>query len=73
MKCVIQNRTVYYGNGSGNASSDSKPIVFIHGAGFDHTVWVLPARYFARKGYRVIALDLPGHGRIEGPALSSVD
>ena len=73
MKCVIQNKTVYYGNGSGNASSGSKPIVFIHGAGFDHTVWVLPARYFARKGYRVIALDLPGHGRSEGPALSTVD
>ncbi len=72
MKCVIQNKTVYYGNGSGNASGDAKAIVFIHGAGFDHTVWVLPARYFARKGYRVVALDLPGHGRSEGPALGAI-
>ena len=39
----------------------------------DHTVWVMPARYFARHGYRVMAVDLPGHGKSEGPALDSVD
>ena len=72
MRFEIQNKTAYYGNGSG-ASVDGQPIVFVHGAGFDHTVWVLPARYFARKGYRVVALDLPGHGRSEGPALTSVE
>ena len=54
MRFEIKNKTAYYGSGSG-ASEDGQPIVFIHGAGFDHTVWVLPARYFARKGFRVIA------------------
>jgi pimeloyl-ACP methyl ester carboxylesterase len=51
----------------------TKAVVFIHGAAHDHTVWVMPARYFARHGYRVIAPDLPGHGRSEGPALESIE
>ena len=46
--------------------------MFIHGAGMDHTVWVLPARYFARHGYNVVAPDLPGHGQSEGEALTSI-
>ncbi|SVA53977.1 uncharacterized protein METZ01_LOCUS106831, partial [marine metagenome] len=42
-------------------------VVFVHGTGMDHTVWVLPARYFARHRFNVLATDLPGHGRSEGP------
>ena len=38
---------------------------------FDHTVWELPARSFAWHGHSVLAPDLPGHGRSEGPALGS--
>ena len=41
--------------------------VFVHGAAFDHTVWKLQARYFAWHGGSVLAVDLPGHGRSEGP------
>ena len=48
-------------------------IVFIHGAQLDHSVWILQSRYLAHHGYAVLALDLPGHGRSEGPALASVE
>ena len=41
--------------------------VFVHGAAFDHTVWKLQARYFAWNGGSVLAVDLPGHGRSQGP------
>ena len=41
--------------------------VFVHGAAFDHTVWKLQARYFAWHGGSVLAVDLPGHGRSQGP------
>lgn len=64
---------VCYGSGSGQPAADSKTVVFVHGAGFDHSVWVMPARYFARHAYRVIAPDLPGHGRSDGPALTSIE
>ena len=48
------------------------PVLFVHGAGMDHSVWVLQARYLAHRGHAVLSLDLPGHGRSEGPALESV-
>src|SRR5476649_1403735 len=47
-------------------------VVFIHGAQNDHSVWILQSRYFAHHGYGVLAVDIPGHGRSEGPALASV-
>jgi len=48
-------------------------VVFIHGAQNDHSVWILQTRYFAYHGYSVLAVDLPGHGRSQGPALKSVE
>ena len=48
-------------------------IVFVHGALHDHSVWTLPARWFAHHGHGVLAVDLPGHGRSAGPALDSVE
>ena len=33
----------------------------------------MPARYFARHGWRVVAVDLPGHGRSGGALLTSID
>ena len=37
-----------------------------------HTVWTLPARYFARHGWNVLAVDLPGHGLSEGKVLAEI-
>ncbi len=47
------------------------PVILLHGAGGDHLSWLYPLRRL--QGYRVIALDLPGHGNSEGLALQSVD
>ena len=52
----------------------SKPsVVFVHGAGLDHSSFALQSRYFGYHGRNVIALDLPGHGRSEGPPLPSIE
>ncbi len=48
-------------------------IVFLHGAGMDHTVWTLASRHFARHGRNVVAVDLPGHGRSAGAAAISIE
>lgn len=69
---VDDNKT-FFSNGTGNIASDQPGVVFLHGAGMDHSVWVSPARYFARHGYNVFAFDFPGHGRSAGGPLSSID
>ena len=58
----------------GKPFDNSKPtVVFLHGSGFDHTVWNLQSRFFAFRNYSVLALDLPGHTRSEGPPLDSIE
>ena len=47
-------------------------VLFVHGAAMDRTVWTLFGRYFTRHGRNAIAVDLPGHGRSEGPPLASI-
>lgn len=51
---------------------DLPTIVLVHGAGMDHTVWQFQARALAHHGFGVLSLDLPGHGRSEGPAPDSI-
>jgi pimeloyl-ACP methyl ester carboxylesterase len=36
-------------------------------------VWNLLARWFAHHGHAVLAVDLPGHQRSSGPALTSIE
>ena len=52
---------------------DQATILFVHGAGMDHSVWTLQARYFAHHGANAVAVDLPGHGRSQGEALPSIE
>lgn len=47
-------------------------VVFLHGAGMDHTAWTSHARWFAHHGRSVLALDLPGHGASGGQAAAEV-
>jgi pimeloyl-ACP methyl ester carboxylesterase len=48
-------------------------VVFVHGAGLDHSSFALQSRYFGYHGRNVLAVDLPGHGRSAGPALPTIE
>jgi pimeloyl-ACP methyl ester carboxylesterase len=72
MKIVVNGNEVYCATG-GKAPDPALPLmVFLHGAGFDHTVWLLLVRRFAHSGLSLLAPDLPGHGRSAGPPLRSI-
>ena len=47
-------------------------IVFVHGAGLDHSSFALQSRYFGYHGRNVLAVDLPGHGRSDGPPIPTI-
>lgn len=73
MELEINGQRAYAYTG-GKAFDASLPTaVFIHGAQNDHSVWILQTRYFAHHGFSVLAVDLPGHGRSGGEALTSVE
>ena len=73
MDIEVAGKTVHAATG-GVAFDAAKPtIVFIHGAGMDHTVWALQTRYFAYNGWSVLAVDMPGHGKSAGPPLGAIE
>jgi pimeloyl-ACP methyl ester carboxylesterase len=72
MIVTVQHKTAYAYTGGKPFDASLPTAVFIHGAEHDHSVWALQSRYFAHHGFSVLALDLPGHCRSDGPALTTV-
>jgi pimeloyl-ACP methyl ester carboxylesterase len=61
---------IYY-RYSQEQSGEAIPVVLIHGAGGAHLHW--PAQVRRLPGYRVYALDLPGHGKSEGRGEQTIE
>jgi pimeloyl-ACP methyl ester carboxylesterase len=61
---------LYYHLYAGGEEGERPPIVLIHGAGGTHLFW--PPEVRRLPGYRVFALDLPGHGKSEGRGQQTV-
>jgi len=72
MKLQVRGKTVFAASGGKDFDPAGEVIIFIHGSGMDRTVWQLQTRYFAWHGRSVLAVDLPGHGKSEGPALTEI-
>jgi pimeloyl-ACP methyl ester carboxylesterase len=72
MELSIGGRSAFVATGGRPFDTEKPALVMVHGAGMDHTVWSMQARYFAHHGFSVMNLDLPGHGRSEGPAPSTI-
>jgi pimeloyl-ACP methyl ester carboxylesterase len=72
MNLSVNGRDVFAATGGREFDKSLPAVVLIHGAGFDHSAWALHSRWFAHHGFAVLAPDLPGHGRSQGPALKSI-
>ncbi len=73
MKLTVQGREAYAYTGGKTFDPTLPCIVFVHGAVCDHSVFTLLARWCAHHGYGVLAVDLPGHMRSAGAALTGVE
>ena len=72
MRIIVDGNETNVGTGGRNFDPALPAVVFLHGAGLDHSVWALLARAFAHRGCSVLAPDLPGHGRSAGAPLPSI-
>lgn len=73
MELQVDGKKTFAATGGKPFDAALPVVIFVHGAGMDHTVWALQTRWFAWHGYSVLAIDLPGHGKSEGPALESIE
>lgn len=68
----INGYSVHAATGGRSHARGGRLAVLVHGAGLDHTVWAWQSRWLAFRGWNVLALDLPGHGRSAGPPLTDI-
>ncbi|AHF05981.1 alpha/beta fold hydrolase [Desulfitobacterium metallireducens] len=67
--CQVHGEKIFYIESSLPNSNDNV-VLFIHGAGGSSEVW--SNQLSPIEGYRLFALDLPGHGHSEGKAASDI-
>ncbi|MBC7803908.1 MAG: alpha/beta hydrolase [Candidatus Parcubacteria bacterium] len=72
MELVVRDRRAFAYTAAHELDPGKRSLVFLHGAGLDHSWWGLQSRYFGYHGFNVLAVDLPGHGRSEGPPLATI-
>jgi len=73
MHISVQGHDLYAYTGGKPFNPAQPTAVFIHGVLNDHSVWILQTRYLAHHGWNVLAIDLPGHCKSEGPPPESVE
>ena len=72
MDFTLDGKRVHAGTGGRDPDPALPTVVLVHGAGMDHTIFAAQSRALAHHSRNVLALDLPGHGGSEGPALDSI-
>jgi pimeloyl-ACP methyl ester carboxylesterase len=73
VKLTLMGREAYAYTGGKPFDPALPCVALVHGALHDHSVWTLLARWLAHHGHSVLAVDLPGHGRSEGPPWPDVE
>lgn len=68
----VDGQQAHAATGGVELTGDDPVMILIHGAGMDSTVWQQQTRFLAHRGFRAVAVDLPGHGGSEGEPLSTI-
>ena len=72
MNLQVAGKAAYAYSANHELDPGKPTMLFVHGAGLDHSWFGLQSRYFGYHGWNVLALDLPGHGRSEGAPIATV-
>lgn len=68
---MVENRKISFRTGASGFRPERRTLVFIHGSGGSHADW--ERQITGLEGtFNIAALDMPGHGRSQGPAIQDV-
>lgn len=73
MDITVDGKKIHAATGSRPLNPEEPAVVLVHGAGLDRTIWQMQTRNIAHMGRRALAPDLPGHGRSDGAALTTIE
>ena len=73
MKHQLNGIDIHIATGGRSFDAAGEVIIMLHGSGQNHLTWVLQSRYFAYRGYGILAPDFPGHGLSGGSPLESIE
>ena len=73
MRITVNGHETFISTGGREFDPTGQVLLFIHGSGQSHLSWILQARFFANRGWQVLAPDLPGHYLSGGDPLESVE
>ena len=73
MKHQFEEIEIHIATGGRDFDRGADTLIMLHGSGQNHLTWVLQSRYFAYRGYSVLAPDFPGHGLSGGEPMLSIE
>jgi len=73
MKHQLNDIDIHIATGGRKFDAAGEVVIMLHGSGQNHLTWVLQSRYFAYRGFAVLAPDSPGHGLSGGSPLKSIE
>ena len=69
----VDNKQVFASDAGKDFDKNKETIFLLHGSGLTHIVWSLTEQYLSNKNFNILAIDLPGHGKSDGPCLTSIE
>jgi pimeloyl-ACP methyl ester carboxylesterase len=73
MELIVRGQKAFISSGGRKFNPNGKVLLFLHGSGQSHLSWLLQGRFFANRGWDVLAPDLPGHHLSDGAALTTIE
>ncbi|MFK5997776.1 MAG: alpha/beta hydrolase [Rhodobacterales bacterium] len=73
MKVMIRGQETFVSTGGRGFDASANVLLFLHGSGQSHLSFILQSRFFANRGWAVLAPDMPAHGLSKGDALADIE
>ena len=69
----VDNKQVFASDAGKDFDKNKETIFLLHVSGLTNIVWSLTEQYLSNKNFNILAIDLPGHGKSDGPCLTSIE